>query len=58
MRSRPALSLCHPIPKPTSEVNHEELSSSRETPQQRKELHMKHEDDHQEDNHMKTWSNP
>ena len=23
-----------------------------------KELHMKHEDDLQEDNHMKTWRNP
>ena len=27
------LSLCHPIPKPTSEVKHKDLSSSRETPQ-------------------------
>ena len=47
----------HPIPKPTSEVNHEDLSKIKGGSTTRRKLQLKHEDNLQEDKHVKTGSN-
>ena len=56
IRNQP-LVCAHPIPKPTSEVNHEDLSKFKGGSTTKRKLQLKHEVDLQEDKHVKTWSN-